>query len=59
MSRSAPPLLLQVLQEMLEMLRNQQNHEHDMRIEWFVIWLLVVDTVLMMAQLLSLFGLLV
>ncbi|GAX82558.1 hypothetical protein CEUSTIGMA_g9984.t1 [Chlamydomonas eustigma] len=49
---------LEVLQEMLEMLRNHQNHDHDMRVEWFVIWLLVVDTVLMMTQLLGLFGLL-
>ena len=49
-------LLFQVLQEMLDMLRSHQTHQHDLRIEWFVIWLLVVDTVLMGAQLLGLFG---
>ena len=48
----------QVLQEMLDMLRHHQDHAHDMRIEWFVIWLLVVDCVLMLFQLLSLLGLL-
>ncbi len=43
---------------MLDMLRQHQNHVHDIKIEWFVILLLLVDTVLMLFQLLGLFGLL-
>jgi uncharacterized Rmd1/YagE family protein len=47
----------QVLQEMLDMLRDHQNNSHASRLEWIIIWLLVVDVVLMLFQLLGLFGL--
>uniref|UniRef100_A0A7S0RWY3 DUF155 domain-containing protein n=1 Tax=Chlamydomonas leiostraca TaxID=1034604 RepID=A0A7S0RWY3_9CHLO len=45
-----------VLQEMLDMLRDHQNNAHAARLELIIIWLLVVDCVLMMFQLMSLFG---
>ena len=41
---------------MLDMLRNHQNTDHDLLMEWFVIWLLIIDTVLMVFQLGGLFG---
>ena len=53
---AAPPPP-QVLQEMLDMLRDHQNNFHAARLEWIIIWLLVVDVVLMLFQLASLFGL--
>ena len=31
-------LALQVLQEMLDMLRDHQNNFHAARLEWIVIW---------------------
>ena len=52
-----PPPPPQVLQEMLDMLRDHQNNFHAARLEWIIIWLLVVDVVLMIFQLLGLFGL--
>lgn len=47
----------QVLQEMLDMLRDHKNNSHAARLEWIIIWLLMVDVILMLFQLLSLFGL--
>jgi hypothetical protein len=32
-----------VLQEMLDMLRNEQNRHHQSRLEWIVIWLIVLS----------------
>ncbi len=52
----APPCPAQVLQEMLDMLRDQQNNFHASRLEVIIIILLMVDVVLMLFQLLSLFG---
>ncbi|GIL62527.1 hypothetical protein Vafri_16738 [Volvox africanus] len=46
----------QVLQEMLDMLRDHKNNSHAARLEWIIIWLLMVDVILMLFQLLSLFG---
>ncbi|KAF5827211.1 hypothetical protein DUNSADRAFT_1131 [Dunaliella salina] len=46
----------QVLQEMLDMLRDHQNNSHASRLELIIVWLLVVDCCLMLCQLLSLFG---
>lgn len=45
------------LQEMLDMLRDHKNNRHAARLEWIIIWLLVVDVLLMLFQLLGLFGL--
>ncbi|KAG2497298.1 hypothetical protein HYH03_004881 [Edaphochlamys debaryana] len=47
----------EVLQEMLDMLRDHKNNSHAARLEWIIIWLLLVDVILMLFQLLSLFGL--
>jgi hypothetical protein len=33
-------LLLQVLQEMLDMLRDHQQNHHSARLEWIIIWLI-------------------
>lgn len=46
----------QVLQEMLDMLRDHQNNWHASRLEWIIIWLLVIDVVLMLFQMLGIFG---
>jgi hypothetical protein len=34
------PLPLQVLQEMLDMLRDHQQNHHSARLEWIIIWLI-------------------
>ena len=34
---------LQVLQEMLDMLRDHENNSHAARLEWIVIWLIVIE----------------
>ncbi len=39
------------------MLRDHKNNRHAARLEWIIIWLLVVDVLLMLFQLLGLFGL--
>jgi len=41
---------LQVLQEMLDMLRDHQNNSHASRLELIIVWLLVVDCCLMLCQ---------
>uniref|UniRef100_A0A7S3QNM5 DUF155 domain-containing protein n=2 Tax=Dunaliella tertiolecta TaxID=3047 RepID=A0A7S3QNM5_DUNTE len=46
-----------VLQEMLDMVRNHQNNYHNVRLEWIVIWLIVVEVVVGLFELLGLFGL--
>ncbi|KAL6756554.1 hypothetical protein V8C86DRAFT_2647323 [Haematococcus lacustris] len=46
----------QVLQEMLDIVRSHQNNFHSARLEMIIIWLLLVDVILMLFQLLSLFG---
>ena len=45
------------LQEMLDMLRDHQNNYHNVRLEWIVIWLIVVEVVVGLFELLGLFGL--
>ncbi|GLC37490.1 sporulation protein rmd1 [Pleodorina starrii] len=45
-----------VLQEMLELLRAQEENRHGNRLEWTVIWLIVVEVVLGLFELLELFG---
>lgn len=49
-------LLPQVLQEMLDMLRDQQNNFHNARLEWIIIWLIAVELVVGLCQLAGLFG---
>ena len=39
------------------MLRDQQNNAHAARLEWVVIWLIVVEVVVGCFELLGLFGL--
>eukprot|EP00877_Chromochloris_zofingiensis_P008596 jgi/Chrzof1/3990/Cz13g16090.t1 len=45
-----------VLQEMLDMLRDQQNNFHNARLEWIIIWLIAVELVVGLCQLAGLFG---
>lgn len=44
--------------QMLDMLRGHQNHLHASRLEWIVIWLIVVEVFVGLLELLGLFGLL-
>ena len=46
-----------VLQEMLDMLRDQTNNAHGARLEWIVIWLIVVEVVIGLFECLSILGL--
>lgn len=41
---------VQVMQEMLDMLRDHQNNSHASRLELIIVWLLVVDCCLMLCQ---------
>lgn len=41
----------QVLQEMLDMLRDHQNNFHTARLEWVVIWLIVIEIVVGLGEL--------
>jgi uncharacterized Rmd1/YagE family protein len=36
----------QVLQEMLDMIRDHQNNNHTARLEWIVIWLILVEIII-------------
>ncbi|KAG2432440.1 hypothetical protein HXX76_008786 [Chlamydomonas incerta] len=45
-----------VLQEMLDMLRDHQNNHHGVRLEWIVIWLILVEVIVGVFELLGLFG---
>ena len=46
-----------VLQEMLDLLRDHENNAHSARLEWIVIWLIVVELVVGLLEVLGLFGL--
>lgn len=46
-----------VLGEMLDMLRDHENNHHSARLEWIVIWLIVVEVVVGLLEVLGLFGL--
>lgn len=46
----------QVLQEMLDMLRDHQNNGHGARLEWIVIWLIVVEVVVGLFECASILG---
>jgi uncharacterized Rmd1/YagE family protein len=46
----------QVLQEMLDMLRDHQNNYHTARLEWIVIWLIVVEVVVGIFESMSILG---
>lgn len=46
----------EVLQDLLNMLRDQQNQHHSSRLEWVVIWLIVVEVVVGFLECASLFG---
>ncbi|KAK9862795.1 hypothetical protein WJX84_004064 [Apatococcus fuscideae] len=45
-----------VLQEMLDMLRDHQNNFHTARLEWIVIWLIVVEVVVGLFECASILG---
>eukprot|EP00890_Picochlorum_soloecismus_P004186 jgi/Picsp_1/4769/NSC_02137-R1_protein len=47
----------QVLQEMLDMLRDHLNNDHTARLEWIVIWLILVEIVIGVFECLGIFGL--
>lgn len=51
-----PPTHLQVLQEMLDMLRDHLNNFHTARLEWIVIWLIVVEVVVGLFECASILG---
>ena len=42
---------------MLDMLRDHQNNMHGIRLEWIVIWLIVVELLVGLLEVLGLFGL--
>jgi uncharacterized Rmd1/YagE family protein len=42
---------------MLDMLRDHLNNSHSVRLEWIVIWLIVIEVVVGVFELLGLFGL--
>ncbi len=44
------------LQELLELLRAQEENRHGVRLELIIIWLIVVEVVLGFFELLELFG---
>ncbi len=44
------------IQELLELLRAQEENRHGVRLELIVIWLIVVEVVLGFFELLELFG---
>jgi hypothetical protein len=48
---------MQVLQEMLDMLRDHENNHHSARLEWIVIYLIMVEVVVGLLEVLGLFGL--
>ena len=52
---SALPPAPQVLQEMLDMLRDHQNNKHSARLELIVIWLILVEVVVGLLELMGLF----
>ena len=39
---------LDVLRELFEMLGNELNHQHSSRLEWIIIWLIVIEVVLLL-----------
>jgi len=47
----------QVLQEMLDMLRDHLNNDHTARLEWIVIWLILVEIIIGVFECLGIFGL--
>ena len=47
---------IQVLQELLDMLRDHQNNFHTARLEWIVIWLIVVEVVVGLFECASILG---
>jgi flagellar biosynthesis protein FlhB len=49
--------VLQVLQEMLDMLRDHENNHHSARLEWIIIYLIMVEVVVGLLEVLGLFGL--
>ncbi|KAK9796644.1 hypothetical protein WJX73_007435 [Symbiochloris irregularis] len=46
----------QVLQEMLDMLRDHKNTAHSARLEWIVIWLIVVEVIVGLFECASILG---
>lgn len=46
----------QVLTEMLDMLRDHQNNSHTARLEWIVIWLIVIEVVVGLFECASILG---
>ena len=55
-SLAPPHAVLQVLTEMLDMLRDHQNNSHTARLEWIVIWLIVVEVIVGLFECASILG---
>jgi len=47
---------LQVLHSMFEMLRNQQSELYSEKLEWIIIWLVAIDLVVLLLQLVATAG---
>ncbi|KIY93332.1 hypothetical protein MNEG_14631 [Monoraphidium neglectum] len=45
-----------VLQEFLDLLREHQNNKHMVRLEWVVIWLIVVEVIVGLFEVAGLIG---
>ena len=41
---------LDVVKELFEMLGNELNHQHSSRLEWIIIWLIIIEVVLTLLQ---------
>lgn len=41
---------LDIVHELFEVLGNELNHQHSSRLEWFIIWLIIIEVVLTMAK---------
>lgn len=37
---------LDVLRELFEMLGNELNHQHSSRLEWIIIWLILIEVII-------------
>jgi uncharacterized Rmd1/YagE family protein len=41
---------LDIVHDLFEMLGNELNHQHSSKLEWIIIWLIVIEVMLNLAQ---------